>query len=86
MNLSDWWQEKCKSCKHYHIEIEDMLEDEEAASIFPGLGYCHFNPPRVLMDEGKPVTVWPEVTALDFCGKWTKHPAVKFHRRKEQTT
>lgn len=78
MKLDLWWQGKCKSCKHYWVEIEDGVDE---GNIFPGLGYCHCKPPRVLMDpDGKAVTPWPEVTALDGCGAWTQSDAIQMQR------
>ena len=76
--LSNWWSGKCKSCRYYNVEQEDNFNEE---GIFPGAGHCHFNPPCVLMNpDGKPVTVRPEVTALDDCGSWELSDAVQLRR------
>lgn len=74
--LNKYWHGLCKSCKYYRVEVEDGFD---AGEIFPGLGYCHFDPPRVLMDpEGKPITVRPQVAAPDDCGAWVCSEDVKF--------
>lgn len=82
MKLDNWWRGKCKSCKWYRVEEEDTFDKGEIGA---GQGYCHFEPPRVLMDpDGKAITVRPQSFSVNDCGSWQQSEDVQFQRGMEK--
>jgi len=55
----------CVYCTHF-VPVYGKSYDLEDVEY----GYCHRHAPTVGLDNGNPVTLWPEVDSSHWCGDW----------------
>lgn len=53
------WASRCTSCDWGQFDAQEFS------------GFCRKSPPRVVVIDGYPETVWPIVYAADWCAQYT---------------
>ena len=68
--MSETRTERCETCRFWERKGPPLSAATRDPCEKNWLGTCHIEPPKLMMQSGIPVGLWPQTPASRFCGEW----------------